>query len=521
MHKIDVKNEVNVLKSALFVDFDNIYLGLKQLDEDAAERFATDPARWLAWMERGMPSHEEASPETLQPRRLLIRRCYLNPRDFYRYRPAFTRSAFNVIDCPPLTTQGKNSADIYMVMDIIDTLEHKTRFDEFIILSGDADFTPVLLRLRAHDRRTAILAAGPASEAYKAACDRVILEDVFIAYALGRAEDEQEEGPHRRREAGMAASSELLDAMAARLYAEASANGEVLATHLPRLYMSFPGFRDSNWFGFYSLRGLTAELTRRQPALRITEGDPWRVTVQPPTRPAVIVTGAGGEQPIAGDDTLRQRILEAVRDLVATATDPVDVTEAAAAITSRLGPQVIESHWAGAGTLKDLLLAVEDPAFAFAPAPAPGFIYDPQRHEPPRESLTVAHPALPRELVELINRIHQATGTPDLTPTQYAVLFEAIAEELAENAYNLTQTSKAVRDRCIERGQAVSRGDVGFVLKGIIYRGHRFSKRDTAPVLARIFRNSVLTRCEDVELALSEAEKSLVDAWILGGLNGR
>lgn len=509
------------LKSALFVDFDNIYLGLKQLDEDAAERFANDPARWLAWMERGMPSHEDESPQNLQPRRILIRRCYLNPRDFYRYRPAFTRSAFNVIDCPPLTAQGKNSADIYMVMDIIDTLEHKTRFDEFIILSGDADFTPVLLRLRAHDRRTAILAAGPASEAYKAACDLIILEDVFIAYALGRAEDEQEERRRRGREAGTVASPELLDAMAARLYAEASANGEVLATNLPRIYMGFPGFRDSNWFGFYSLRSLTAEITRRHPALRITEGDPWRVTVQSPTRPASVVTLPVGEPQADGEEALRRRILVAVRELIAAASEPVDVTEAAAAITARLGPQVIESHWAGAGTLKDLLLAVEDPAFAFAPAPAPGFIYDPQRHEPPRESPTVEYTTLPRELAELINRVHQATGTPDLTPSQYAVLFEAIAEELAENAYNLTQTSKAVRDRCIERGQAVSRGDVGFVLKGIIYRGHRFSKRDTAPALARIFRNSVLTRCEDVELELSEAEKSLVDAWILGGLNGR
>ena len=35
-------------------------------------------------------------------------------------------------------------------------LTHDTYFDEFIILSGDADFTPVLHRLRAHARRTVI-----------------------------------------------------------------------------------------------------------------------------------------------------------------------------------------------------------------------------------------------------------------------------------------------------------------------------------------------------------------------------
>jgi uncharacterized LabA/DUF88 family protein len=54
-----------------------------------------------------------------------------------------------VVDCPPLTQRGKTSADVYMVMDVLDALEHKTEFDEFIILSSDADFTPVLLRLRA------------------------------------------------------------------------------------------------------------------------------------------------------------------------------------------------------------------------------------------------------------------------------------------------------------------------------------------------------------------------------------
>jgi uncharacterized LabA/DUF88 family protein len=78
-----------------------------------------------------------------------------------RFRPFFTRAAFRVVDCPPLTTRGKNSADIYMVLDILDALEHPTSFDEFILLSADADFTPVMLRLRAHDRRTVLLATGP------------------------------------------------------------------------------------------------------------------------------------------------------------------------------------------------------------------------------------------------------------------------------------------------------------------------------------------------------------------------
>ena len=510
----------HILRTALFVDFDNIYLGLKKLDEAAAERFATEPARWVAWMEQGMPRGKNENGETLQQRKLLVRRCYLNPRDFYRYRPNFIRSAFNVIDCPSLTAQGKNSADIYMVMDIVDTLAHDTHFDEFIILSGDADFTPVLLRLRAHDRRTVILAAGPASEAYKAACNLVIQEDVFIEHALGMTGD-GDEGAARR---GPTAPDEVLDAMAAKLYAEASANGEILATDLPKLYLNFPEFRrDSNWLGFYSLRALTADLTRRHPALHITEGDPWRVTVRLPARPSKGKETAAAKEAIetkaVENESLRRRIIHLVKKMVRSADEPLLMSKVAHEIINKLGPQVVESRWAGAGTFKELILSEEDPGLAIATIGSTVYIYDPARHKPPTGAVEEAAEELPPELEQLIQRIHQATGAPDLTPQQYAVLFKAIAEDLKEQPYNLTRTSKSVRDRCIEQGESISRADVSFVLKGIIYRGHRFSKRDTPLTLAKIFRDSVLTRCEDVELELSDKEKKLVDQWITGGLS--
>src|SRR5438477_4271946 len=146
-------------KAALFVDFDNIYLSLQKADRRAAERFARQPDRWLRWLAAGahaVQSRGEAGGQG-DPRNVLLRRCYLTPNRFGDYRPFFTRAGFIVVDCPPLTGMGKNSADIVMVMDILDALEHQTRFEEFLVFSGDADFTPVLLRLRMHDRRTAVL----------------------------------------------------------------------------------------------------------------------------------------------------------------------------------------------------------------------------------------------------------------------------------------------------------------------------------------------------------------------------
>ena len=107
------------VRSALFVDFDNIYLGLQNEDPRAAEQFATHPgALARAGCKRSCPT-----TSTDAARKILFRRCYLNPSQFGRFRPYFIRSAFEVVDCPPLTSGGKTSADIHMVMDILDTLE--------------------------------------------------------------------------------------------------------------------------------------------------------------------------------------------------------------------------------------------------------------------------------------------------------------------------------------------------------------------------------------------------------------
>ena len=159
------------LRCALFVDFDNVYIGLQRLDPGAAEAFASSPAHWLAALETGNDADGEFT------RRFLVRACYLNPSVFSQFRPNFTRAGFSVVDCPSLTQQGKSSADINLVLDAVDALSAETRYDEFVILSADADFTPLALRCRAADRRVTIITAGPAASAYRAVADTVITAD--------------------------------------------------------------------------------------------------------------------------------------------------------------------------------------------------------------------------------------------------------------------------------------------------------------------------------------------------------
>ncbi len=139
--------------TAVFVDYDNIYLSLKRKNEEAAKRFAKEAPRWVRAIESGQLITPTNSPDEPIRRRLIMNRCYGNPvprrnqsdnttdmSSFPFVRHHFLRGGFEVVDCPPLTAQLKNSADIRMVMDMRDFLTHETHFDEFIILSSDADW---------------------------------------------------------------------------------------------------------------------------------------------------------------------------------------------------------------------------------------------------------------------------------------------------------------------------------------------------------------------------------------------
>jgi hypothetical protein len=159
------------ITSALFVDFDNVFIGLRRLGEDVATEWGTDPGAWLKRLERG---EDDDGPFT---RRLLVRNCYLNPSAFADYRAPFTRAGFRVVDCPSLTQQGKSAADVNLVLDVLDVLQGPLHYDEFFLMSADADFTPLAIRCREADRRVTIAAAGPAAAAYRAVADEVLLAE--------------------------------------------------------------------------------------------------------------------------------------------------------------------------------------------------------------------------------------------------------------------------------------------------------------------------------------------------------
>lgn len=179
------------IKSVLFVDYDSLYLSLRARDPGMARRFALRPGVWLEAIEAGLllePRGEEAAR-----RRILMRRCYADPKLLGKARAAFTGQGFQIVDCPPLPGRERNSAEIHMVLDTIDALAHQTGFEEFILLSADSDLTPVIFRLRSYNRATSIYTTLTTSAGYRAIADGAIDEQALIALLAPTADAETPE----------------------------------------------------------------------------------------------------------------------------------------------------------------------------------------------------------------------------------------------------------------------------------------------------------------------------------------
>lgn len=526
----------------MFVDFDNIYLGLERQSYEAARQFATNPQRWLDWLRR-QPIESDPDYENFY-RRFLVRRCYLNPNSFSRFRADFTRSAFHVVDCPPLTSGGKTSADIHMVLDILDTLHQETRVDEFMILSADADFTPVLSRLSRHDRRSVVLAVGPASATYRAACDLLVDQDEFIDELLPNRDDPDDDP--RSADSPVAAAyrtlDDLLGAMADRVRQLVDEYGDVPAREVPRIYRGFPEFaRSTDWLGHYGLRRLTEHVVSLRDDLDIeeTDGNPnlWRVVVRrspdgsaaprPQQMPATSSLSNVGVSPLPQAESgpaalppLGHDIADFLSTIVSASARPVAVARAAARVIQRFGQGAV-GNWLGFGRFEEMLRRLPPAAFRVSDH-HPRYLYDPTRHDTPQrgeqraDEMAAKHP----ELMRLALRIHQITDVPYLTPERFAAAFDEIAKEVGGNGYDVVHTSRKVRDRLDEAGQPVTRVAITFILRGLAYVLPEFGSRpQSVDELAAAFEVSVLGMCRNARLELNDEEKQLLARWLTGGID--
>lgn len=83
----------------------------------------------------------------------------------------------------PANTVGKNSSDIALVIDAMD-LMHSGRFDGFVLISSDSDFTRLASRIREQGLDVYGIGQEKTPEAFRKACKRFI----FVENILPEAE---------------------------------------------------------------------------------------------------------------------------------------------------------------------------------------------------------------------------------------------------------------------------------------------------------------------------------------------
>ncbi len=496
--------------SAVFVDYDNIYLSLKRKDEALARRFAKDAGVWLKEIELGRLITPTNGPAPEIERRLVMNRCYGNPvprrnsRDnstdmssFPFVRHHFLRSGFEIIDCPPLTAQLKNSSDIRMVMDIRDLLNHDTYFDEFIILSGDADFTPVLHRLRAHARRTVIFANEYTASPYTAICDGEIREADLAALLMeGVVPEERAPVAPTSLEPSPSDRQSQRDEIAAQVVEMVRASNapvpiEALADRAQRA-LGHERTIGTSWAGHGAFRTFLLE---NLPAdIKLSDQAPY-VAYEPARHGAPV-----GDTP-----------LPAPREPVAA-----DELAAAPAFVDKPLELSPEPH------RPDHQPVQESPPFESSAEQSPFASTAPDRLEPTvfqRAEAPVTAPApAGANLQNSIAKIQDACQAPPLAPPEYRVLFDVMAAEINENGLSGAQTITNVASRAQKLRLEIKREDVRFVLDVVSEADPWFEQGASANLFAGRFRNFVVARCRGQGLALSVEELDLIDAWFAGGV---
>ncbi len=458
--------------SAIFVDYDNIYLSLKRKNEEAAKRFAKESHRWIRAIESGRLITATNGLGGPVQRRMVMNRCYGNPvprrnqsdnstdmNSFPFVRHHFLRGGFEVVDCPPLTAQLKNSADIRMVMDIRDFLTHDTYFDEFVILSSDADFTPLLHRLRAHARHTIVFSNDHTAAPYSALCDGEIRENNLIELLLEDTQIEAESQPV------LEPAIPALDTTACRadivseivrsvLSASAPQPLEALAERAIRV-LGHAKTVGTEWGGTGSFRDL----------LSLDLPDSIALTEQAPFF-AYDVSRA-----IARND---QQRIEPPPTLAAPDINPPE-QELVSAATAATAPE--------------------------ASQPVPEQI----------------SPEKAKTLQDSIALIHQACKAPPLSPPEYRAIFTLLANELGTNQMQGHQTIDNVRALAKELGIDARKEDIRFIIDVVGKQDPWFEQGASALVFASRFRNFVIGQCQDDGMQLSADEIDLIDAWFAGG----
>src|SRR2546425_3261138 len=243
---------------AVFLDLENIALGAHDADFPAFDI-------------------RKVLERLLLKGQIVVKKAYCDFERYKTFKRGLHEAAFELIEIPHVRQSGKNSADIRMVVDALDLCYTKAHVDPFVILSGDADFSPLVSKLRENNK--VVIGVGvkkSTSELLTASCDEFLFYDDLVReqeqkkkraanHATGTPtggaphKTAKQREPDQRQEA-LDMIIETLEALSAERGAEDKIWGSMVKQALKRRQ---PGFNEA-YYGFRSFSELLEEAGKRQ-----------------------------------------------------------------------------------------------------------------------------------------------------------------------------------------------------------------------------------------------------------------
>jgi uncharacterized LabA/DUF88 family protein len=155
-------SQVEIKNMALFCDFENVALGVKD------SKYAKFDIQKV--LER-----------LLLKGSIVVKKAYCDWERYKEFKEVMHEAAFELIEIPHVRQSGKNSADIRMVVDALDLCYTKSHVETFVIISGDSDFSPLVSKLRENNK--VVIGCGvknSSSDLLVANCDEFIYYDDLV-----------------------------------------------------------------------------------------------------------------------------------------------------------------------------------------------------------------------------------------------------------------------------------------------------------------------------------------------------
>jgi uncharacterized protein (TIGR00288 family) len=143
---------------ALFIDLENLALGAREA-------------------KLKMVNFNKVMERLVEKGKIVFKRAYCDFERYADYKRPLHSVGVELIEIPNRPVDGKNSADIRMVVDAMELDYSKEHIRIFVVASGDSDFSPLVSKLKENDRY--VIGVGLKKSSSKLLVDNC---DEFIYY---------------------------------------------------------------------------------------------------------------------------------------------------------------------------------------------------------------------------------------------------------------------------------------------------------------------------------------------------